>query len=87
MSVFRQMLSKVNKDQSFVNEEKDPSEFLRAIETHFHYAPMKTINVRQRPKADFSNLTSTIVCKYLRSESYGHSAFPCCFRGDVRYQS
>jgi hypothetical protein len=60
----REDLSRATQDPSFREMEKDPSEFLRALETHFHFAPIKTLPPDQPPKQDQSNVTSNILCKY-----------------------
>jgi hypothetical protein len=57
-------LSEATGDKSFIEMEKDPSEFLRAIEELFHYAPLKTIPPDQPPKQDRSNITTNIICKF-----------------------
>ena len=64
MFELRRELSDVTNDQSFVQREKDPSEFLKAFETLFHYAPLRTIQSGQRPSTTPSNVTTNIVCKY-----------------------
>ncbi|CAF1431148.1 unnamed protein product [Adineta steineri] len=57
----RLQLSEATHDPSFKEMEKDPSEFLRAFETLFHYAPLKTISPDQPPKSDESNITTNII--------------------------
>ena len=44
--------------------EKDPSEFLRALEELFHYAPLRTIAPDQPPKSNGSNVTTNIICEF-----------------------
>ncbi len=44
--------------------EKDPSEFLRALETLFHFAPLQTIPPDQPPNENKSNITTNIICKF-----------------------
>jgi hypothetical protein len=56
-------LSEATGDQSFREMEKDPSEFLRALEELFHYAPLQTIPPDQPPKQDGSKITTNIMCK------------------------
>ncbi|CAF3354096.1 unnamed protein product [Rotaria sp. Silwood1] len=48
-------------DPSFKEMEKDPSEFLRALEELFHYAPLKTIPPDQSPNPNASNVTTNIM--------------------------
>ncbi len=64
--------------------EKDSSEFLRAIEELFHYAPLKTISPDQPPKQDQSNIKTNIICKFnfLSSTNYSLS-FLSLYRGNV----
>jgi hypothetical protein len=52
--------------------EKDPSEFLRALEQLFHYAPLKTIPSDQLPNETGSNMTTNIICEpsFLSSTNY-----------------
>ncbi|CAF4124222.1 unnamed protein product, partial [Adineta steineri] len=57
----RLQLSEATHDPSFKEMEKDPSEFLRAFETLFQYAPLKTISPDQPPKPDESNITTNII--------------------------
>ncbi|CAF0865071.1 unnamed protein product [Didymodactylos carnosus] len=57
----RQQLGKATKDQTFSNDEKDPTEFLRACEKLFHYSPIKTIQYDEKPKDDYSNITSNFI--------------------------
>jgi hypothetical protein len=57
------MLSKATNDPSFKEMEKDPSEFLRAFEQLFHYAPLKTIPSDQPPNETRSNITTNIMCE------------------------
>ncbi|CAF1446772.1 unnamed protein product [Adineta steineri] len=57
----RLQLSEATHDPSFKEMEKDPSEFLRAFETLFQYAPLKTISPDQPPKPDDSNITTNII--------------------------
>jgi hypothetical protein len=71
------MLSKATKDPSFVEMEKDPSEFLRAFEQLFHYAPLKTIPHDQLPNETGSNITTNIICEcsFLSSTNYSLGFF------------
>ncbi|CAF0721456.1 unnamed protein product [Rotaria sp. Silwood1] len=57
----RAQLSEATGDPSFKEKEKDPSEFLRALEEHFHYAPLKTIPPDQSPNPNASNVTTNIM--------------------------
>jgi ubiquitin thioesterase CYLD len=57
-------LSEATGDKSFIEMEKDPSEFLRALELLFHYAPLKTIAPDQPPNETGSNITTNIICKF-----------------------
>ncbi|CAF2483068.1 unnamed protein product [Rotaria sp. Silwood2] len=57
----RAQLSEATGDPSFKEVEKDPSEFLRALEEHFQYAPLKTIPPDQPPNATASNVTTNIM--------------------------
>ena len=43
--------------------EKDPTEFLRALEGLFHYAPLRTIRPDQPPNENGSNITTNIMCE------------------------
>jgi hypothetical protein len=79
----RVLLSEATNDQSFQQVEKDPSEFLRALEGLFHYTPLKTIPTNQLPNDDESNITKNIICKsFLFSTNYS-SSFPSFSRGNV----
>jgi hypothetical protein len=71
------MLSKATKDPSFEEMEKDPSEFLRAFEQLFHYAPLKTIPPDQPPNETGSNITTNIICEpsFLSSTNYSLGFF------------
>ncbi|CAF3906494.1 unnamed protein product, partial [Rotaria sp. Silwood1] len=57
----RAQLSEATSDPSFKEMEKDPSEFLRALEELFHYAPLKTIPPDQSPNPNASNVTTNIM--------------------------
>jgi hypothetical protein len=59
----RILLSEATKDPSFQEMEKDPSEFLRALEQLFHYAPLKTISPDQPPNETGSNIITNIICE------------------------
>ena len=59
----RAQLSEATRDKSFEEMEKDPSEFLRALEGLFHFAPLKTIPPDQSPNPTSSNITTNIMCK------------------------
>jgi hypothetical protein len=59
----RAQLSEATGDSSFKEMEKDPGEFLRALEELFHYAPFKTIPSDQPPNETGSNVTTNIICK------------------------
>jgi hypothetical protein len=64
--------------------EKDPSEFLRALETLFHYAPFKTIPPDQPPNQTQSNITTNIICKLtFLSSTNGLLNFLLFSRGNV----
>jgi len=77
-------LSEATGDQSFKEMEKDPSEFLRALEELFHYAPLKTIPPDQPPKQDPSNITTNIICKfYFLSSTNSSLNFLSFYRGNV----
>jgi len=54
----RVLLSEVTGDQTFKEMEKDPTEFLRAIEGLFRYAPLQTIISHQPPNETRSNVTT-----------------------------
>jgi hypothetical protein len=71
------MLSKATNDSSFKEMEKDPSEFLRALEQLFHYAPLKTIASGQPRNEDGSNMTTNIICEpsFLSSTNYSLGFF------------
>lgn len=58
------ILSEATSDQSFKEVEKDPSDFLRALEGLFHFAPLKTIPPDQPPNENKSNITTNIICKF-----------------------
>ncbi|CAF1608502.1 unnamed protein product, partial [Didymodactylos carnosus] len=57
----RHRLGKATKDHTFFKDEKDRTEFLRACEKLFHYSPIKTIHLDEKPKDDGSNITSNFV--------------------------
>ncbi|CAF1288623.1 unnamed protein product [Rotaria sordida] len=57
----RAQLSEATGDPSFKEVEKDPSEFLRALEELFQYAPLKTISPDQLPNTTASNVTTNIM--------------------------
>ena len=59
----RALLSKATGDASFKEMEKDPSEFLRALEDLFHCAPIKTIPPNQPFNSVGYNATTNIICK------------------------
>jgi hypothetical protein len=62
---FRAQLRETTGDASFKNMGKDPSEFLRALEQLFQYAPLKTIPPDQPPNDNGSNITTNIICKFV----------------------
>ena len=68
----RSQLSETTNDPSFKEVEKDPSEFLRALEALFRYAPLKTIPPGQSPNATASSVTTNIMCE-------------CCFSCFCRF--
>ncbi|CAM4807712.1 unnamed protein product, partial [Rotaria magnacalcarata] len=57
----RTQLSEATGDSSFKDVEKDPTEFLRALEGLFNFAPLKTIAPDQPPNATASNITTNIM--------------------------
>ncbi|CAF3613586.1 unnamed protein product [Rotaria socialis] len=57
----RTQLSKATGDSTFKDVEKDPTEFLRALERLFNFAPLKTIAPDQPPNATASNITTNIM--------------------------
>ncbi len=59
----RIQLSEATDDLSFIQMEKDPSEFLGALKGLFQYVPLKTIPSGQPPKLDESNITTNIICE------------------------
>jgi len=81
----RTLLSKATKDPSFEEMEKDPSEFLRALEQLFHYTPLKTIPPDQPPNETGSNITTNIICEpsFLSSTNYSLGFFLSFSRGNV----
>jgi hypothetical protein len=77
-------LSEATGDQSFQEMEKDPSDFLKALEKHFHYAPLKTIPPDQPPKQDQSNIKTNIICESSFISSTNSSlSFLSFYRGNV----
>ena len=63
MYYLRLELCKATGDQSFIDKEKDPSEFLKAFEKTFGFEPIKTIHPSDTPRSNWSNVTNNIVCK------------------------
>jgi hypothetical protein len=61
----REALAAAMKDPSFHEQEKDPSEFLRALEHLFRYAPIKTIAPDQPPEQHARNVTCNILCEFV----------------------
>jgi hypothetical protein len=80
----RNQLSEATGDASFKEMEKDPSEFLRALEQLFQYAPLKTIPSGQPPNDNESNITTNIICKSVLLSSTNSSLhFLSSCRGNV----
>jgi hypothetical protein len=85
---FRAQLRETTGDASFKNMGKDPSEFLRALEQLFQYAPLKTIPPDQPPNDKGSNITTNIICKFIfLSSTNSLLNLLSLYRGDVRCQS
>ena len=77
-------MSEATGDKSFKEVEKDPSEFLRALEELFNYAPLKTITPDQPPNKTQSNITTNIMCKFISLSTTISLLYLLCFyRGNV----
>ena len=59
----RKQLSKAANDKSFLEVEKDPSEFLRTLEKLFNYSPLQTISPGQSPSTKARSVTTNIICE------------------------